>query len=514
MTQQRATAQELLAAAKQLYHLHADVYEQIEVLERRLDEPLRVALVGSVKAGKSTLLNGLLGERIAPTDSRECTRIVTWYHHGPTPRVRAHLTNGESAALPAKRQRERLELDLAGLSSDDVDRIDVTWPVPGIGRITLIDTPGIASASHDVSHETDRFLLPDEGAAGADAVIYLLRSLHESDVQYMRALTERTRHGNATIGSIAVLSRADELASGRLTAMVSINESAQRLRNSPELEGVCETVVPVAGLLGMGAMMLRQADFAAFATLAAVPSTETERLFISAERFITSRDQGLPAERVRIDLVDRFGMYGIRLAIALLRGGINDAPDLSAELLRRSGLEELRRVIDVHFTQRTAELKAHSVMLALHQLLRQRAVAGSEDLLLDVDQRMAASHTCTEMQLVGRIASGRLSLSDERAAELERLLGGRGSDPAVRLGLIDDRVHGKSGASGRYGVLGGGRPSTEQLLDEATKHLLRWRELLDNPLLDRETARACAVAEQSCERLILALMGHSRLAAA
>lgn len=100
MTQQRATAQELLAAAKQLYHLHADVYEQIEVLERRLDEPLRVALVGSVKAGKSTLLNGLLGERIAPTDSRECTRIVTWYHHGPTPRVRAHLTNGESAALP------------------------------------------------------------------------------------------------------------------------------------------------------------------------------------------------------------------------------------------------------------------------------------------------------------------------------------------------------------------------------------------------------------------------------
>src|SRR5690606_24487506 len=156
----------------------------------------------------------------------------------------------EIATLPAKRQRDRLELDLGGLSSEDFERIDVTWPVPGIGRITLIDTPGIASASHDVSRQTDRFLLPDEGATGADAVIYLLRSLHESDVQYMRALTERTRHGAATIGSIAVLSRADELASGRLSAMVSINESAERLRNSPELEGVCETVVPVAGLVG------------------------------------------------------------------------------------------------------------------------------------------------------------------------------------------------------------------------------------------------------------------------
>lgn len=508
MNQRLTTAQELLDAARQLFPFHAEAREHIDALERRLDGPLRVALVGSVKAGKSTLLNGLLGERIAPTDSRECTRIVTWYHQGATPSLRAHLANGQSAALPAKRQRARLELELAGLSSDEVERIDVTWPVPGIGRMTLIDTPGIASASHDVSHQTDRFLLPDEGAAGADAVIYLLRSLHESDVQYMRALTERTRHGNATIGTIAVLSRADELASGRLTAMVSINESAHRLRNSPELEGVCETVVPVAGLLGMGAMTLRQADFAAFAALAARPNAETERLLVTAERFITSRDEGLPSERVRMDLVDRFGMYGIRLSIALLRGGIGDAPELSAELLRRSGLEELRRVIDVHFTQRTTELKEHSVMLALHQLLRQHAVAGSEELLIDVDQHMAASHTSTEMQLAGRIASGRLSLPDDLASELERLVGGRGSDPAVRLGLIG------ADAPGGFAPHAGGRPSTEQLLDEATKHLLRWREMLDNPLLERETARACAIAEQSCERLIVGLLSRPRLAAA
>ena len=45
----------------------------------RFDEPLRVAIAGKVKAGKSTLLNALVGEEIAPTDAGECTRVVTWY---------------------------------------------------------------------------------------------------------------------------------------------------------------------------------------------------------------------------------------------------------------------------------------------------------------------------------------------------------------------------------------------------------------------------------------------------
>ena len=37
---------------------------------------------GTLKAGKSTLLNALVGEELAPTDATECTRIVTWFHHG------------------------------------------------------------------------------------------------------------------------------------------------------------------------------------------------------------------------------------------------------------------------------------------------------------------------------------------------------------------------------------------------------------------------------------------------
>ena len=63
----------------------------------RFDEPLRVAIAGKVKAGKSTLLNALVGESIAPTDAGECTRIVTWY-------VDAQLAEGDH--VPAGRGAE------------------------------------------------------------------------------------------------------------------------------------------------------------------------------------------------------------------------------------------------------------------------------------------------------------------------------------------------------------------------------------------------------------------------
>lgn len=482
------SARTLITTARNIYVSDTAVIDALSELERRLDEPLRIALVGSVKAGKSTLLNGLLGERIAPTDSRECTRIVTWYHYGATPAVRGRLVDGASVPVPAKRQQDRLELELQGLTPEDFERLDVTWPAPGIQGITLIDTPGIASISRDFSNQTNSFLLPEQGAAGADAVIYLLRSLHDTDVRYLHAMDERTRHGKSAMGSIAVLSRADELGSGRLTAMLSINESVERLRQHPDLEGVCETIVPVAGLMGMGAMTLRQADFAVLRNVAARSPEDTRPLLLSAERFISAKEDWLPPELTRIDLVDRFGMYGIRIALATLRGGVGDAGELSAELLRRSGLEELRRVIDVHFTQRQSELKAHSSVLALHRLLRQYPAPGSDELMVMAEEHMAGAHTFTEMQLVGHIGSGQLDLTPALVAELDRLIGGQGAEINVRLGFDESGLH-----------------DQDDLLNAALAHLTRWRELRENPLLDRKTFEACKVAERSCEAMIVTL---------
>ena len=91
----------LLSQVRSLLGTGARIYagtesaQQISATIDRLDEPLRVAIAGKVKAGKSTLLNALIGEELAPTDARECTKIVTWYHDGITYRVSLYPKVGE-----------------------------------------------------------------------------------------------------------------------------------------------------------------------------------------------------------------------------------------------------------------------------------------------------------------------------------------------------------------------------------------------------------------------------------
>ncbi|MDQ0693194.1 GTPase [Arthrobacter sp. W4I7] len=68
-------------------------------IRARLDRPLRLAVVGRVKAGKSTLVNALVGARVAATDEAECTSLVTHYIFDPPDRAEIILTEGESIVV-------------------------------------------------------------------------------------------------------------------------------------------------------------------------------------------------------------------------------------------------------------------------------------------------------------------------------------------------------------------------------------------------------------------------------
>ncbi len=46
------------------YRNRPDVHNELDRIGRRLNQPIRIALAGTLKAGKSTLVNALVGEDI------------------------------------------------------------------------------------------------------------------------------------------------------------------------------------------------------------------------------------------------------------------------------------------------------------------------------------------------------------------------------------------------------------------------------------------------------------------
>src|SRR6202012_5154724 len=137
----------------------------------RIDAPLQVAIAGKVKAGKSTLLNAMVGEMVAATDAAECTKLITWYQYAAAPRLTLYPRQGAPRPLPASRRGGWLVIDLAGPPVYEVDRLVVDWPTRRLKATTLIDTPGIGSMTAENSERSAAFLRPEDAPGAANAVV-------------------------------------------------------------------------------------------------------------------------------------------------------------------------------------------------------------------------------------------------------------------------------------------------------------------------------------------------------
>ncbi|MBM7279633.1 dynamin family protein [Gordonia rubripertincta] len=483
-------ARSLLDAARGVLADDPRAQGELDLCEHRMYQPVRVALAGSLKAGKSTLLNALVGQDIAPTDATECTRVVTWYRSGRSPSVTAHVDDGRAVPIPVTRVDGRLGFDFGHLTADRVDHLDVEWPSRALQSTTIVDTPGTASLSTELSDSTIRLLAPraDEhrGQSGVDAVVYLLRSLTATDTAMLRRIGTAIGGSSGPLGVIGVVSRADELGAGRMDAMISAQQIAGRFAGELERTGLCQAVVPVAGLLALAARTLREVEFRALAHLASTPGPELESALLTVDRF--ARPDILPhiPAALRRSLAERFGVFGIRLAVTLVRFGATSSTALAAELLERSGLPELSAIIDTQFAQRADELKSHSALVTLDHLLAACASTRAADLRVSVRRELADVHGFRELRVLTTIRGGGLDLPPDQIADLSRLIGGSGIDPATRLGLPAETD----------------APTVRSTAIEAAR---TWRSLADHPLIAPDVASACQVAVRSAEGIVARL---------
>jgi len=479
----REEAGALLAEARAAYAGDMTALRVLDELELRLGEPLRLALAGMVKAGKSTLLNAMMGEQIAPTDAGECTKVVTWYRYSMTPTIWMHLRSGRTERMPVRRDQGRLVLDLGETPAEDVAWIDVGWPLDALRSVILIDTPGIASLSASTSARAATFLAPEESASGADAVVYLLRHLHPSDVKFLEAFRDTAAGAAQTVCAVGVLSRADEIGSGRIDSLVSAGKVARRYARDASLASLVLGVIPVAGLVAQGARTLREGEFAAFRELAALERADRERLLVSADRFVRDTElTGLGPEE-RSALLARFGIFGVRLATALIRGGARTSSDLSAQLVEQSGLIPLQQFVRDQFRTREATLKVRGVLLGLERLIAERPVDGSVAIRAGIEKLSAGAHALRELSLLATARADGLPLAGPDAARAVTIIGGEGTSATTRLGLPDDA-------------------DADAVRHAALAQLDHWRRVSSSPLTDRAAVAVCRVVIRSLEAIV------------
>ena len=473
-------AAELVDRARALYRDDPDAIELLDSWRRRLHEPLRLAVAGMVKAGKSTLLNALIGEKIAPTDAGECTRTITWYRYGETAKVTAHLVDGAQARLPVMRIEGRLVLDLGRYTAEEVAWVDVEWPSESLRAMTLIDTPGIGSLSEEVSARSIRFLTPQDSASGADAILYLLRHVHSSDVRFLEAFRDTAAGATHAVNAVALLSRADEIGSGRIDSLLSAAQIADRYRRDGELRTLALDCIPVAGLLAEAARTLRESEFAAFRELAGLERDARDRLLISVDRFTRASDETSLTTAQRRALLSRFGIFGVRLGAALVRGGATSSSELRDRMVQQSGLADVQRFVADQFRSRAAALKARGVIHVVESLLARHPVDGSDELHAMIERLRAQSHDLRELELLALLRADAHGLSPLDRDQAERIVGGSGTAPLARFGLAP-------------------AATDQDVASRVRDVLVHWHAVAESPLSDRGTADIARLVIRSAE---------------
>jgi hypothetical protein len=458
--------------------LYRDSPRAVNWLRRHLDrlaEPLRVAVAGQPRVGKSTLVNALVGEEVAPLSVEEGSQVLAWYRGGVNPRAQVFPTQAPPRDVPAARMSGRLHIDLEGWRSDQIDRVVLDWPSRTLRGLTLIDTPGV-----DPSDAGSRISLD------ADAVLYLMRQLHSTDAGFLQSLQDHPIARETPVNSIVVLSRADEVGGGRIDALTSAKRLARRYRTDVALTGLCQDAVAVSGLLAHAGRSLSDEEMTSLQILAAAARRELEIALVSADRFV---GDGVPLRldaRTRTALLDRFGMFGIRLVTTLIRQGFTSAEALSTELVARSGLADLRESIRQCFTDRHDVLKARSALLALEVVLRMEPRPAARRLVTSLESLVVSAHEFRELRLLAALHGGRTTLPEPLADEARRLVGGVGTTLPARLGF-------------------GREASGHELSDALSDALLRWQEQAENHALGNGQRRAARVVVRSCEGMVAQL---------
>jgi len=305
---------ELWRAAKALDR--HDLFGAIEAIAVERERPLRVAVVGEFNAGKSTFLNALLDDEVAPTGVLPTTACLHWVAYAEDAFARIVVRNAaERVVTHAELKAALRELDRAGTK---VERVHIHAPIERLRRIEVLDTPGLNSgdaahteasrAAFEEAHlavwlldltqpfkESERRILADAMQTGLPIWVLANKRDRLSEEDAERAFA----YVRESLDALGLRSFAEPLAISAKAVIAGRRGDAQAWERSgwAKVEEVLDAIVARRVPLRERALRRRALRVAAALAMAAGPLAEAEER-ASAQRRDLERTLGSAAARL------------------------------------------------------------------------------------------------------------------------------------------------------------------------------------------------------------------------
>lgn len=474
---------------------------------RQLGEPMRLAMVGQIKKGKSTLVNAFLGHEVVSTGLLELTFNVNELVYAPERRIRIHFKDGRPS-------EDRSPDDLAALTerSDQntsflkaIRVVEMGYPNELLrDHFVLVDTPGLDSVFEADSQNTLDYLaaagrtpedVEAESAAamrGADAVIYVFaRGMTQAAGDLLADFGGQVRGAATPLRAVAALNKLetwwnpDEIPDPMATGRRVIDG----YRDNPAIRRLFFALEPVCGLMGAGARTLTARDLQCLVDLSTVEPELLTLQLSDANYFATKEFPGLPVPAAEREvLIRKLSNYGIHVAVGLLRDGVDPEGELGEELFDRSGVGRLRDLCVAHFGNRASIIKLdralNEVMAEVRSARRDHRgdPATLDAVATTIEEFRSSEPSFSELGALSAHYNGELTFTEQEAADLERVTGEQGHGCGSRVGLTDDAP-------------------VADIVAAAERKVQYWGRRVNDPLIDRRTETAARTVHRSFERV-------------
>ncbi|MEM1347933.1 MAG: dynamin family protein, partial [Myxococcota bacterium] len=123
-----------------------------------LNAPLAVAIMGEFNAGKSTMINALIGEEVVPMGVLPTTAHLVVIEYGPRQAAKIVYRDEREEEVTLEQARQLMKTN-----ADDIERLEYVYPHPELRTVRFWDTPGFNALDERHEQTAQRALEQAEG---------------------------------------------------------------------------------------------------------------------------------------------------------------------------------------------------------------------------------------------------------------------------------------------------------------------------------------------------------------